>query len=301
MVAVALSRNRVVQCTAALFRMARPQMIAAGLLVYALGVIMGARSAGAVHWPAMGAGLIALLAANLCAHFADEFADRDVDALSRRTWFSGGSGVLPAGLVPPELALRAAWVTAGFALFTSIIFAAVGLLSITALGVILLGLVGGWCYSMPPWALERRGLGEVTNALLGAMLIPLLGFATQHGALTLEAALGLLPVFVITMVNLLGVHWADRRADAAVGKRTLVVMLGARTLHLHRLLTVLTYALTWAPAGVVLPLGVVVAITLTLPISLWATLTFTRREQDGASSAAMVALMIAACAGWGLA
>lgn len=41
-----------------------------------------------------------------------------------------------------------------------------------------------------------------------------------------------------------------------------------------------------------------VAITLTLPISLWATVTFTRHERDGASTIAMAALMIAACIGW---
>lgn len=278
--------------------MARPQMIAAGALVYALGVLMGAHAAGEIRWPAAAAGLIALLAANLCAHFADEYADRDTDALSRRTWFSGGSGVLPSGLIAPSFALRAAWVAGACAVIAAAAFLALGLLSPVACGIVLLGLAGGWCYSMPPLALERRGLGEVTNAALGALLIPLLGFATQRGDLTVEATLGLLPVFAITLANLLGVHWADRRADAAVGKRTLVVILGIRALHLHRILIVLTYALTWALAGASLPPSVAVAITLTLPISLWATITFTRRERDGASSAAMVALMLAACVGW---
>jgi hypothetical protein len=66
-------------------------------------------------------------------------------------------------------------------------------------------------------------------------------------------------------------------------------------------LTALTYALAWTLAGRVLPLSVALAIALTVPISLWATITFTRRERDGASSAAMVALIIAACVGWWLA
>jgi 1,4-dihydroxy-2-naphthoate octaprenyltransferase len=285
----------------AVLRMARPQMLAAGVLVYALGVLMGAHAAGDVRWATAAAGLIALLSANLCAHFADEYADRDTDALSRRTWFSGGSGVLPSGLVAPSFALRAALVAGACALVAGIAFVALGLLSPVAFGILLLGLIGGWCYSMPPLALERRGLGEVTNAALGALLIPLLGFATQRGALTFVAALGLLPVFSITMANLLGVHWADRHADAAVGKRTLVVILGMRVLPLHRTLIVLTYALTWLPGGAVLPPSVVIAITLTLPVSLWATATFTRAERSGASSIAMVALMVAACMGWAIA
>jgi 1,4-dihydroxy-2-naphthoate octaprenyltransferase len=242
--------------------------------------------------------LIALLAANLCAHFADEYADRDTDALSRRTWFSGGSGVLPEGLVRPRFALRAALIAGACALLASAIFAALGWLSLAALGIVWLGLAGGWCYSMPPFVLERRGLGEMTNAALGALLIPLLGFTTQVGTPTLGAMLALMPVFSITLVNLLGVHWADRCADAAVGKRTLAVILGKRALHLHRALVALTYGLTWLLVGTALPLSVVIAITLTLPISLWATVTFAQRERDGTSSIAMAALMIAACAGW---
>jgi 1,4-dihydroxy-2-naphthoate octaprenyltransferase len=110
--------------------------------------------------------------------------------------------------------------------------------------------------------------------------------------------LALLPVCAITLANLLGVHWADRRADAAVGKRTLVVLLGARVRSLHRVLIGLTYGLTWLLAGAVLPPSVAIAITFSLPIGVWATLTFTRTERHGASSVAMVALMAAACAGW---
>lgn len=276
-------------------------MLAAGVLVYALGVSMGAHAAGEIDWATCTTGLITLLAANLCAHFADEYADRDTDALSRHTWFSGGSGVLSSGLVAPAFALRAALSAAACALLASVVFALLGWLTPAALAIIWLGLAGGWNYSMPPFALERRGWGEVTNAMLGALLIPLLGFTTQVGTPTLEAVLALTPVFSITMVNLLGVHWADRRADAAVGKRTLAVILGERALHLHRALVALTYGLTWLLAGAVLPLSVVIAITLTLPISLWATATFTRRERDGTSSIAMAALMVAACVGWRLA
>lgn len=281
--------------------MARPLMLAAGVLVYALGVSMGAHSASAIDWTTATAGLLVLLAANLCAHFADEYADQDTDALGRRTWFSGGSGVLPSGLVAPAFALRAVRSAAACALLGSAVFALLGWLTPAALAIIWLGLAGGWSYSMPPFALERRGWGEVTNAVLGALLIPLLGFTTQMGRPTLEVVLALTPVFSITMVNLLGVHWADRCADAAVGKRTLAVILGERTLHLHRTLVALTYGLTWLLAGAMLPLSVAIAITLTLPISLWATATFTRRERDGASSIAMAMVMIAACVGWRLA
>lgn len=175
----------------ALFRMSRPQMLAAGVLVYALGVLMGAHAAGEARWSSAAVGLVVLLAANLCAHFADEYADRDTDALSQRTWFSGGSGVLPSDLVAPAFALRAALIAVACALLVGVMVATLGWLSPAAFAILLLGLLGGWCYSMPLLALERRGLGELTNAVLGAILIPLLGFATQCSAITPDAVLGL--------------------------------------------------------------------------------------------------------------
>jgi 1,4-dihydroxy-2-naphthoate octaprenyltransferase len=286
----------------AMMLMARPQMIAAGVLVYALGVAMGrAASAGSVSWEAAGAGLLVFIAANLCAHYADEYADMDTDALSQRTWFSGGSGALATGRAKPRHALGAAISCAVTTVALAVYFVCRGALPLAAWPIIALGLVGGWCYSMPPLALERRGLGEIVNVILGAVLIPLLGFTTQTGAPTIQAALALLPICAITMVNLLGAHWADRRADAAVGKRTLTVILGARAVPLHRALTAATYVVTWLLGLTVLPMPVVVAITLTLPCSLWATRTFARTERRGASSAAMVLVIAAALVGWLLA
>jgi 1,4-dihydroxy-2-naphthoate octaprenyltransferase len=283
----------------AMMLMARPQMIAAGVLVYVLGVAVGrAAAAGSVSWEAAGAGLLVFIAANLCAHYADEYADMDTDALSQRTWFSGGSGALTTGRAKPQHALGAAISCAVSTVALTVYFISSGTLPMAAWPIIALGLVGGWCYSMPPLAFERRGLGEIINAILGAVLIPLLGFTTQTGAPTIQAALALLPICAITMVNLLGAHWADRLADAAVGKRTLTVILGMRAVLLHRSLTAATYGLTWLLGFTVLPLPVVVAVTLTLPFSLWATRTFLRAERSGASSAAMVLVIAAALAGW---
>lgn len=115
---------------------------------------------GEARWSSAAVSLVVPLAANLCAHFADEYADRDTGALSQRTWFSGGSGVLPSGLVAPAFALRAA----PCALLAGAMATALGWLSPAAFAILLLGLLGGWCYSMPPLALERRGVGELANA-----------------------------------------------------------------------------------------------------------------------------------------
>jgi 1,4-dihydroxy-2-naphthoate octaprenyltransferase len=102
----------------------------------------------------------------------------------------------------------------------------------------------------------------------------------------------------MVLVNLLAVHWADREADAAVGKRSLVVLLGERTRLLHHALIAGSYLLVLALAGWVLPLPVVVALLATAPVSLWAARTFGRQSSPLPSAAAMVAAIIAAAVGW---
>jgi 1,4-dihydroxy-2-naphthoate octaprenyltransferase len=80
-----------------------------------------------------------------------------------------------------------------------------------------------------------------------------MGYVPQTGDLPSGAVLACVPVFLVVLVNLFGTHWSDRRADAAVGKRTLTVRLGDRTKATFLVITVLTYGSVLALAGDVLP------------------------------------------------
>lgn len=97
----------------ALWRMARPLLLLVVIPIYMIGCLI-ARSFGypltlaSLLW-----GLAALLPVLLATHYANEYADVETDALTRRTPFSGGSGVLPEGGAPRTLALSAAWILAG--------------------------------------------------------------------------------------------------------------------------------------------------------------------------------------------
>ena len=282
----------------AMLRMARPLILPGGMLAYALGAAMAYGHSGSFDWGRAAAGFLVTELANLLASYADEYADVDTDALTRRTWFSGGSGVLPAGLVPVRWALWGALVSGALAVAFTTLFILNGVLSPHTAWIVGLGLLGGWFYSMPSLCLERRGLGELDNALLGGLLMPLMGYTVQTGRPTVEAVLALLPIFTMVLVNLLGVHWADREADAAVGKRSLVVIAGERARPLHHALIATSYLLVIALAGWVLPLPVVVALLSTAPVGLWAAWTFGRQSSPVPSAAAMVAAIIAAAVGW---
>jgi 1,4-dihydroxy-2-naphthoate octaprenyltransferase len=259
---------------------------------------MGYWRLGSVAWGRAVAGLVVAEAVHLVAHYANEYADVDTDTLARRTWLSGGSGVLAAGLVPTAWALR---IAVGLALLAMILSGALigaGVLPLPTAWIVGLGLASGWFYSMPPAQLERRGLGELDTALVAGILMPLMGYTVQVGRPTFAAAAALLPIFSMVVMNLLGIHWADREADAAVGKRTLAVIIGERTRLLHHGLLVASYLLVLALSGWILPLPVAVAVLLTLPLSLGAAAAFGRRFSPLAGTLGMAAAMGAAAAGW---
>jgi 1,4-dihydroxy-2-naphthoate octaprenyltransferase len=282
----------------ALIRLGRPFILPGGILAYALGAAMGYGHRGTFDWGRAAAGLLVTTAANLVAHYADEYADVDTDTVTRRSWFSGGSGVLPAGTVPPVWALRMAWLLLLLAAVLTLWFVGNGTLTPHVIWIVALGVLGGWFYSMPPLTLERRGLGELVNAAIGAFLMPLMGYTVQTSTPSWRAVATLVPIFFIVMAALLAVHWADRQADAAVGKRSLVVIAGRYTPPRYYGSTVLTYLSTLLLTGTLLPASVSAAILLTLPITLWAAQRFMRQESPVPSSLAMAVTIAAAAVGW---
>jgi len=80
----------------ALFKMGRFFVLVAGLIAYALDLSMTYHYLGFLDPFKAIIGLIILISATLAAHYANEYVDVDTDSLTRRTWFSGGSGVLPS-------------------------------------------------------------------------------------------------------------------------------------------------------------------------------------------------------------
>ena len=279
----------------ALIRMGRLFILVAGLIAYFLGLSMAYHNLGTIKLLPAFVGLLILLMATMMAHYANEYADVDTDTLTRRTWFSGGSGVLPSGIIPSRWALWAAVILAILTIIVTVLSFSGGLLSSQGVIIVFLGMLGGWFYSMSPLQLERTIWGEIDNALLGGYLMPLIAYIPQIGGAGLNIFLILTPIFLAVLVNLLGVHCADREADATVGKNTLVVRLSSRVRMVHFTLTGLIYIFTIALFPII-PWQVVMAILLTIPLAIWAYLSFERSPTS--SSFLMSAVMIFAAVGW---
>jgi 1,4-dihydroxy-2-naphthoate octaprenyltransferase len=222
----------------AFIRLGRPQFLIGGFCLYGLGAAVAVYAGAAFDWRTYGLGQLAITVIQLMTHYANDYFDFAADVANQTpTQFSGGSRVLPGG----ELPLRVAHTTAvALALLGIVLALAIGLIvpagrGWRAAGVLLLAEALAWAYSAPPWTLHSRGLGELTTALVVTGLTPLSGYLLQAGAEMSPPRLGaghilplaLLPPALLQFNMLLTIEFPDAAGDAAVGKRTLVVRLGA--------------------------------------------------------------------------
>ena len=208
----------------AFVRLARLKFLVGGFSGGALGTAIAAYETHSIDWLGYALAQLSITAAHLMTQFANEYYDRESDALTTRTPYSGGSGVLVERLLAPAIALRAALVCMAAS--------ACGIVALFASGHALAGAVGiaivafAWAYSAPPVRLLARGLGEADTVFVVAILVPLCAYAAQAHALDVRAFASTLPGAIAMFVMMLCVQLPDIAADTAVGKRNLVVRLG---------------------------------------------------------------------------
>ncbi|MFC7134710.1 MULTISPECIES: prenyltransferase [Salinibaculum] len=281
-----------------LWAASRPSQLLLIAGVYALGAKVALVWGASLSVPALLAGLAALLPVAVSVHYANEYADHATDALTDRTPFSGGSGALPAAGVDRRVVLRAAVVALALGTVLAAAFAAVGLLSLAALALLGVIAVFGWQYSVGPLRLAWRGWGELDNAALGGLVLPVYGAAVVGGPLG-TVALASVPFFLVVLLNLFATQWPDRRADAAVGKRTLAVQWSRRRLraaYAGIALAAAASVLLLQPG--VLPRPVAAASVAAAPFVVVGAAGYTRRRVPWPTVSAMVVLALAQFAAW---
>lgn len=277
--------------------MSRPAQVALIALVYVLGALVALREAP-LDLLSLVTGFLALVPVAVSVHYVNEYADYETDRLTDRTPFSGGSGALHRAGLPRSFAWRAAWPTLLVGLSLAVVCLLHGL-PVTAIAALAVIAILGWQYSVGPLALVWRGAGEVTNALLGGIVLPVYGAATQSGALSPSVAAAMVPFTLLVGVNLLATHWPDRDADAAVGKRTLVTRWGVpRLRRAYAALTVLAFVSLLALTGWVLPPAVTLASLPAFALAVWGYRRYTRQRSPFPAVVAMVTLAVCQTGAW---
>jgi len=284
-----------------LIRMSRPAQLLAIILVYLFGSIVAWAHDVIIDFPAFTFGLVVVLPVSASIHYANEYADYETDSLTRRTSFSGGSGALQESGLTPGIALKAAWFGLLVGLLLGLLGLHLGLLTPTALAVLAWGAFWGWMYSLRPFALAWRGWGELDNAMLGGVALPVYGYMVQTGSLDPRVVLIFIPFGMLVFVNLLATTWADREADAKVGKFTLATRWSVNSLRLLYLLVAVGVFVYLLLLGQLLfPQLVILSSILVIPVLLWGIRVYTRQHSPFPTVAAMAFYLVIQIAAWGV-
>lgn len=223
--------SRAAGLVGAFVRLGRPLFLVGGFINYGLGAAVAVATGHGLDLRRYLLGQAAVTAFHLMTHYANDFFDYEADrANATPTRWSGGSRVLPGGELPRVVALIAALLLAALGVGLSLGVAgspAVGPWAGPALAAVL---VLSWGYSAPPLRLHSTGLGELDTAVVVTGLVPFVGFYLQAPDLTGWPTLlaACLPLACLQFAMLIAIEFPDAAGDAAVGKRTLVVRLGAR-------------------------------------------------------------------------
>ena len=282
-----------------LFSMSRPTQLLLIAFVYLFGSIIALADGASLEVSTFWIGLFVLIPLSASIHYANEYADFETDTLTNRTLFSGGSGALQNSGLPRIIALRAAWGAVSVGSLMALIAIVRGNLSALSLGILLIGTLLGWMYSLKPLALGWRGLGELDNAVLGGVLLPLYGYVVQAGKFEAWVIVALLPFGGAVFINLLATTWPDRAADRHVGKRTLATRMPTgylRVLYWSFALAIIISVILLLHR--VLPVQVVFGSLLITPVLLWGGLRYTRQHSPFPTATAMVLLLAAQFVGW---
>lgn len=286
----------------ALWGMARPLLLITVIAVYLIGSLISFAFGFTLSLTAFVWGFLALVPVILAAHYVNEYADYETDNLTTRTPFSGGSGMLSRGIGSRNLALKAAIGSQIIGFIFLLIGLSVDALSPAVLPMWIIGSIAGWLYSLPPFSLAWRGWGEAINAVLLGINLPLYGYTVQTGNIDVKVIIGCAPFALLIFILVMATNWADRDADAAVGKRTLSAQLAPQHLRVIYWLALFTaYFAQPFLVGTFLPSIVVLSGLPALPLIAFAGTRYTRIHSPLPTVAAMLVLLPLQLAAWILA
>lgn len=216
----------------------RPQFLVLSVILVLLGASI-AGNEGHFNWLWFVLTTIGLVLAHASVNILNDYSDfkTGIDLETMRTPFSGGSGILPAKLMPPESAYK-------FGVGCLLIAFLIGIYLTYVSGWMLLPLIllGGPVIYFYTSHLTKWLVGELW-AGLGLGTLPILGtYFVQTGHYSTGALLAALAPGFLTANLLFLNEFPDIRADTKGGRFHLVIALGTkRAALLYVTLTIMAY------------------------------------------------------------
>ena len=234
------------------------------------------RELNALHF---GLAFLGALLAHISVNVLNDYSDYQtgIDLNTRKTPFSGGSGILPAGLLSPRKVFI-------FGVACLLAVAAIGayfiheytwrILPIGVLGILVVYFYTTHLTKDPLLCAVAPGLGFGPLMVLGI-------YFTQTGEYTLSAGLAsMIPGFLVSNLLLLN-QFPDLEADRAGARRHLLITIGReRSAKIYAGLILATYVwLVFSVAFKELPWGALLGL-LTLPLGIQAVRGVLRYSED---------------------
>jgi len=206
------------------FRVIRVKFLLASVIAVCLGLTINWWQNQTIDLVYAGLTFVGVIALHASVDLLNDYWDfkRGIDTKTKRTKFSGGTGVLPEGLLLPNEVYRAGLIfliigssVGGYFIFEK---------GITIAVILAFAIISIYFYSTK---IVNSGLGEIFVAIKGSMIV--LGtFFVQTSHITLEPILGGIVVGILSSLVLFVNSFPDFDADKAGGRKTLVIMLGKK-------------------------------------------------------------------------
>ncbi len=255
-----------------LIKLSRPLLLLGGVGLVFLGAGIARYLGNTINWEVLWLGVLWIVLVQLSAHYLNEYFDIDVDSLNEnRTVFSGGSGAVGTGedKLTRKTALSAFVVATTLSAAVVLVMIWSGEMNSFSGGLMIAIYLGGVFYSLPPVHLGRSGYGEISVAILGGYLVPMLGFALQTGDTHRLVSMSSLPIALLMLVFMLAVSFPDYMTDLKYGKRTFLVRAGwENVLTIHNTLILLSFVVLSSLWFFGFPQAILLPTMLTFPLGL---------------------------------
>ena len=204
------------------FRVIRVRFLLASVIAVSVGLAINWRQNHIIDPLDAVLTLAGVMALHASVDLLNDYWDykRGIDTATKRTKMSGGTGVLPEGLLKPSTVYRAG---IGFLILGSII----GFYFVFTDGIIIAAILGFTILSIYFYSTKivDSGLAEFFVAVKGAMIV--LGtYFIQSNQITAESILGGIVVGVLSSIVLFIASLPDHDADKSKGRKTLVITVG---------------------------------------------------------------------------
>ncbi len=204
------------------FRVIRVRFLLASVIAVSVGLAINWRQNHIIDPLDAVLTLAGVMALHASVDLLNDYWDykRGIDTATKRTKMSGGTGVLPEGLLKPSTVYRAG---IGFLILGSII----GFYFVFTDGIIIAAILGFTILSIYFYSTKivDSGLAEFFVAVKGAMIV--LGtYFIQSNQITAESILGGIVVGVLSSIVLFIASFPDHDADKSKGRKTLVITVG---------------------------------------------------------------------------